>query len=251
MASIRVKQARSGAWLRQARGTNGKLSWAVAGDARPAGRRNATGLPSRALDLGLVAAATASLVALGAGCSGFPAPPKYAPVNQPVLVSADGRTVTSLGQFVCGRRPMLMASPTRRKVTLTWLNPDTSCGAEPIGLVAAHAILRAPLGSRALLQASTRTAIPYFSERDLARVTILPPGFRLTSDLPSAQWVCANFVGSKISLPGWRGQRPASGCGAAARSRPSGRWLPGSAGWRCCPRRELTSACLTISAAAR
>ena len=36
-----------------------------------------------------------------------------------------------------------------------------------------------------------------------------------------------------------------SGCGVAARSRPSGCWLPGSAGWRCWWRLGWPSACPT------
>jgi len=69
------------------------------------------------------------------------------------------------------------------KATLTWFNPDTNCNAEPIGVAAAHAVLPAPLGGRALVQAATGTAIPYFSERDLAHVTFVPAGFRLAGDL--------------------------------------------------------------------
>ncbi len=137
---------------------------------------------------GLKIAAVASLAALSAGCTGlygFPNPPTYAEVLQPVLVSADGKTITSFGVKECGRHPALVAGSFPRKVTLRWFNPDTNCNAEPLGLAVGRTILRAPLGGRNLVQADSGTAIPYFSERDLADVRALPHGFGLTSDLPS------------------------------------------------------------------
>jgi len=137
---------------------------------------------------GLKIAAVASLAALAAGCTGsngFPNPPTYAEVFQPVLVSADGKTITSFGVKECGRHPVLVAGSFPRKVTLRWFNPDTKCNAEPLGLAVSRIMLCAPLGGRNLVQADAGTAIPYFSERDLVHVGVLPHEFGLTSDLPA------------------------------------------------------------------
>ncbi len=167
---------------------------AMARGMRPARRRRGKRAARGGAELAVAVAV--SLAAAAAGCgrlTGFPNPAKYAPVSSTVLVSADSRTITGLGQWVCGRRPVLLARSFPRKVTLTWFNPDTNCNAEPIGVAAAHAVLPAPLGGRALVQAATGTAIPYFSERDLAHVTFVPAGFRLAGDLPAADFPGASL----------------------------------------------------------
>lgn len=149
---------------------------------RPAGigpGRHVGWLPGGALALGLMAAGCA-----GSG-AGFPNPPGLTPVTQ-VLVSADGRVITGRGPVACGHDPQLVARSYPRKVTLTWVSPDTSCNAEVIRFAAVSVRLPAPLGNRALVQASGGGPVPYFDQRNLARVTVLPAGFRLSSDLPSA-----------------------------------------------------------------
>jgi hypothetical protein len=149
---------------------------------RPAGLgrgRRAWWLPGGALALGLMAAGCA-----GSGAN-FPSPPRLTPVTQ-VLVSADGRVITGRGPVACGHDPRLVARSYPRKVTLTWVSPDTSCNAEVIRFAVVSVRLPAPLGNRALVQASGGGTVRYFGQRNLARVMVLPPGFRLSSDLPSA-----------------------------------------------------------------
>jgi hypothetical protein len=116
--------------------------------------------------------------------AGFPSPPRLSPVTQ-VLVSADGRVITGLGPVACGRSPRLAARSYPRKVTLTWVSPGTSCHAEVIRSAAVSVRLPGPLGNRALVQASGGGPVRYFAQRNLARATVLPSGFRLSSDLPS------------------------------------------------------------------
>jgi hypothetical protein len=101
-----------------------------------------------------------------------------------VLVSADGRVITGIGPRACGHAPRLVARSYPRKVTLTWVNPITSCHAEMLGTASGRTRLPAPLGTRALVQATSDAPISYFDERGLARVGVLPAGFRLSSDLP-------------------------------------------------------------------
>jgi hypothetical protein len=105
-----------------------------------------------------------------------------------VVVSADGRVITAIGTFACGRGPRLVARSYPGKVALILENPDRSCNVdEDAGAqyTAAKTELAAPLGDRALVRAgSTSGTIPYFSERDLATVRRVPFGLRLTSDEP-------------------------------------------------------------------
>ncbi len=126
-----------------------------------------------------------------AGCStvpggGFPSPPRYEPVGQTVLVSADSRLITAIGPVACGHAPRLVARAYPDKVSLIFENPDTNCNAEVIGSALASTELPMPLGNRALVHVgSTRGTIPYFSERDLASIGRLPFGLRLSSDAPA------------------------------------------------------------------
>jgi hypothetical protein len=139
---------------------------------------------------GRMIATVASLAMVTAGCSivspsGFGPQPSGEPVSNPVLVSADGKTISGYAPIVCGRRAELVARSNPRKVSLVWSNPASGCDAEIIATAIAHTTLRAPLGARALMQASGGQAIPYFSERDLAQVTVLPRVYQLRSDLPT------------------------------------------------------------------
>ena len=99
------------------------------------------------------------------GCAsvslGFPHPPRTAPVNSLVLISANGRVLTARGAIACGRRPLLVARSYPDRVTLTWINPDTSCNSEAIKQVTVSTSLPTPLGSRALVQASTGARISH------------------------------------------------------------------------------------------
>jgi hypothetical protein len=108
------------------------------------------------------AAAVALAVAVG-GCASaipsWPHPPRTVPVDSPVLISASGRVLTARGVIACGHRPLLVARSYPDRVTLTWINPDTSCNAEAIKPVTVSTSLPTPLGSRALVQASTGARI--------------------------------------------------------------------------------------------
>jgi len=113
----------------------------------------------------LVGAATLALAIAVGGCASaipsWPHPPRTAPVNSLVLISANGRVLTARGAMACGHRPLLVARSYPDRVTLTWINPDTSCNAEAIKTVAVSTSLADPLGSRALLQASTGARVRY------------------------------------------------------------------------------------------
>lgn len=97
----------------------------------------------------------------GSGTPAFPHPPRAAPVNSLVLISANGRVLTARGAIACGHRPLLVARSYPDRVTLTWINPDTSCNAEAIKPVTVSTSLPTPLGSRALVQASTGARVRY------------------------------------------------------------------------------------------
>jgi len=131
-----------------------------------------------------------------ASCSAGPLtrsdkPPRYEPVGDTVIVSADGRVITATAAIVCGHAQRLVARSSPDKVVLTIENPVRNCkdpGNPPeITLViAASTRLRAPLGKRALIRVGqTRGTIPYFDERDLASIRRLPFGLRLSSDEPT------------------------------------------------------------------
>src|SRR6185437_1838491 len=90
---------------------------------------------------------------------------------------------------VCGHAQRLVARSYPDKVALILKNPDRNCndsGQVPAQFTAARTQLSAPLGDRALIRVgSTRGTVPYFSERDLARIRRLPFGLRLSSDEPA------------------------------------------------------------------
>lgn len=113
----------------------------------------------------LVSSAAAALAFAVGGCggqgAGWPQPPRAAPINSLVLVSANGRVLTARGVIACDHRPLLVARSYQDRVTLTWINPDTSCNAEAIQPVTVGTALPRPLGGRALVQASTGSPIRY------------------------------------------------------------------------------------------
>jgi hypothetical protein len=115
----------------------------------------------------------------------FPPPPRYAPVNSPVTVSAGGRVITARGVIACGHRPLLVARSHPDRVTLTWVNPDTNCNAEAIKPVTVSVSLPAPLGTRKLVQASTGKPIRHRTLRSGTRVSAAPvpcrPGWHVAS----------------------------------------------------------------------
>jgi hypothetical protein len=75
-----------------------------------------------------------------------------------------------------GRDPRLVARSYPSEVTLVWVNPDTNCNAETLRRPVVRITLAEPLGDRLLVQSSGGGRIPYFDQRDLARVTVLPAG---------------------------------------------------------------------------
>jgi hypothetical protein len=164
-------------------------------------RQASTGVTPRVRGpAGLVAV---GLIAAGCGLLGpgadFPSPPRQSPVTT-VLVSTDGRVITGVGGMACGHDPRLVARSYPHKVTLTWINPDTNCHAETTRSTVVRIRLAEPLGTRPLVQASGGGRIPYFDQRALARVTVLPAGFRLRSEIPAGQPVgdTRTYAG-----PGW------------------------------------------------
>ena len=132
-----------------------------------------------------------------------------------MLVSADGRVLTGFGPVECGHDPRLVAGSNPSMVTLIWLNPDTNCNAEVLQHAVVQATLPMPLGDRRLVQASGGGPVPYFDQRELARVTVLPAGFRLRREYPT-EWISKRFhqaVGDTrayagpprtgTAMPGW------------------------------------------------
>jgi hypothetical protein len=104
-----------------------------------------------------------------------------------VLVSTNKRIITGVGGMACGHDPRLVARSYPAKVTLVWVNPDTSCNAETLRSAVVRIRLAEPLGNRPLVHASGSGRIPYFDQRDFARVTVLPAGYRLSSEVPDGQ----------------------------------------------------------------
>jgi uncharacterized membrane protein YtjA (UPF0391 family) len=117
----------------------------------------------------LVACGVVSLLAAISGWAGIGAgwthPARVVPVISPVLLGAGGRVITARGVAACGRRPLLVAHSYATHVTLTWINPDTHCTSEAIRPVLVSTRLPAPLGGRALIQASTGRRIVYKTAR--------------------------------------------------------------------------------------
>lgn len=117
---------------------------------------------------GLMCSVGLPLVVAVSACGGnesWPHPPKTEPVDSLVLLSANGRVLTARGAMACGRRPLLVARSDSDRVTLTWVNPDTSCNAEAIKQVIVSTTLPMPLGSRILVQAATGRKIRYQKAR--------------------------------------------------------------------------------------
>jgi hypothetical protein len=137
-----------------------------------------------------VIAVLAVLLVAGCSAAGFPKPPRYQPVGDAVLVSADGQVITALAAVVCGHTERLIARSYSDKVALIFENPVRNCNADdnsvPVGIPVSTQ-LAAPLGKRALIRVGARIGwtIPNFSERDLASVRRLPLGLRLSSDAPA------------------------------------------------------------------
>ncbi|MHB1594848.1 MAG: hypothetical protein ACYCU3_11780 [Streptosporangiaceae bacterium] len=117
--------------------------------------------------------------------AGFSTPPRRAPV-QTVLVSASGRTLTAVGTQECGHDPRLVAKSHPHSVSLIFAYPPMGCHAEAIRLVTVRTSLPQPLGGRALVDPGGGR-IPSFSQRQFARVTVLPAGYRLASEIPAGQ----------------------------------------------------------------
>jgi len=104
------------------------------------------------------------------------------------LVSSDGRTVSVMGVLACDWTAWLTAAeqPARVVITLQTAHPGTpSCSGMP-GFAVYHAMLRAPLGHRELMDGATDKPVPYFDSRRLLRPGYLPPGYGFRYDAPDA-----------------------------------------------------------------
>ncbi|MHB1431541.1 MAG: hypothetical protein ACYCVZ_05425 [Streptosporangiaceae bacterium] len=103
-----------------------------------------------------------------------------------MLVSASGRVLTAVGTRDCGNRPRLVAKSHPHSVSLVFAYPPMSCHAEAFRTVTVRTTLPQPLGDRALVHPGGGR-IPAFSQRQFARVTALPAGYRLASEIPAGQ----------------------------------------------------------------
>ena len=117
--------------------------------------------------------------------AGFPRVPQRSPV-QTVLVSANGRVLTAVGGRACGRYPRLVARSGSHSVSMVFVYPPMNCHAEAVKTVTVRTTLPQPLGGRALVHPGGGR-IPSFSQRQFARVTVLPAGYRLASEIPAGQ----------------------------------------------------------------
>ncbi len=109
------------------------------------------------------------------------------------LVSANGREVTvpALGGG-CIRRVVLTATGTRQVVRLrltaySLSGPHVACPAD-VALLQASTTLRAPLGRRQLVDASTGHRISFIPETELARPRWLPRGASGPDSSPMEGW---------------------------------------------------------------
>ncbi len=134
-------------------------------------------------------------------------PALTSPVTGPVLLSADGRTITTDAQVECGHDPSLRARSYPNRVTLALVaplvaQPNEFClfdfGQEVLSV---QTKLPAPLGRRKLVQASSGNAISYFDARLLARLTVLPPGCVLGGDSPSGGFGAGSYVAAARWCP--------------------------------------------------
>ena len=127
-------------------------------------------------------------------------PALTSPVTGPVLVSADGRTITTDALVECGHDPTLRSRSYPNRVTLVLVapvvaQPNEYCfadfGQEDLSV---QTTLLAPLGRRRLVQASSGKAIPYFDATRFARLTVLPPGCRLSSGDPEGGYFGPGYL---------------------------------------------------------
>ena len=126
-----------------------------------------------------------ALAGCGLSGSGFPRVPERSPVRT-VLVSASGRVLTAAGGRACGHRPRLVAKSRPHSVSLVFVYPPMNCYAETVRTITVRATLPQPLGGRTLVHPGGGR-IPSFSQRQFARVTVLPAGYRLASEIPAGQ----------------------------------------------------------------
>jgi hypothetical protein len=116
-----------------------------------------------------------------------------------VVVSANGRTITTMAIDECGREPTLLARSYPNRVTLAVVGPvlprNAICPAN-LEVSPVHTTLSAPLGNRLLVEASSGKPVASFDASHFARLTVLPSGCRLGAGLPAG----ANFSPVKYKV---------------------------------------------------
>lgn len=111
------------------------------------------------------------------------------PVNGPVLVSSDGRTITAKTTKACGLDPVLVTYPDANRVALALAVPPPPSGvvcSDVAEIVIIQAHLAVPLGNRLLVGKSDGSPIKYFDEKNLAQPSTIPTGFHISQDEPAS-----------------------------------------------------------------
>src|SRR5215471_2114403 len=139
--------------------------------------------------LGCIAALSSGCGATRSGASGQIV--SYQGYGGSAIVSRDGRTIT-VGEFgaSCPAKVKAVAreSATRVAMFLQFSTPRNppSCPNAAAAIVPAQKVrLRAPLGSRKLVDGRTGRATAWISARLILRPTRLPPGYRLADLIPA------------------------------------------------------------------
>ncbi len=150
--------------------------------------------------LGCVAALSSGCGVLGSGPAGQVV--TYQGYAGTAIVSADGRTIT-VGEFgtSCPTKVSAVARESVSKVALflrfsTPRHPPSCPPNAAAGRIPAQAVrLRAPLGSRKLVEGGTDRATAWISAQLILRPTLLPRGYRLVHLIPAVDLAQAQSPG--------------------------------------------------------
>jgi hypothetical protein len=146
-------------------------------------------------------AAFGCIAALSSGCGNGGCVVSYQRYGGTAIVSTDGRTITvgEFGSGGCGATVKAVARESATRVALflrsTPLNPPACPNAAESLITSQKIRLRAPLGSRKLVDGRTGTATPWISARLVLRPTRLPRGYRPAGLIPAANLAWAQSPG--------------------------------------------------------
>jgi hypothetical protein len=136
------------------------------------------------------------IAALSSACGNGGYVVSYQGYGGTAIVSADGRTITvgEFGASSCGGTVKAVARESANRVALllrfsTPRKTPSFCTdvGVALGVITSQQIrLRAPLGSRKLVEGRTGRATAWISARLVLRPTILPPGYRPAGLIPAA-----------------------------------------------------------------